>query len=200
MDRSNKCMQTFIPISIRRGNKTLSHAALHVYNRINIVVKGQLRVLGEARPSVPLCSRLAKTNTQRDSNTLAQNSLVSSKLQRDYCCSGSTLSRQCCLFCGLWHRWVVWHTSFYCHSGVLPQISTVTTNKMEYRYFISLFLASLFRILCHTSSYFIFQYLLRQHRLCCTERWEQKVPWHNQMRTALKIVHSGRKVFFSLSK
>ena len=47
------------------------------------------------------------TNTQRASCTLAPSSLVSSALQRHYCCSGSTLSRQCCLFCGPWHRWLV---------------------------------------------------------------------------------------------
>ena len=44
------------------------------------------------------------TNTQRTSSTLAPSSTVSSVLQRHYCCSGSTLSRQCCLFCGPWHR------------------------------------------------------------------------------------------------
>lgn len=35
------------------------------------------------------------TSTQRASNTLAPSSPVSSALQRRYCCSGSTLSRQC---------------------------------------------------------------------------------------------------------
>lgn len=61
-------------------------------------------MLREAVSPVPLCSRLAETNAQRASNTLAPSSMVSSVLHRHYCCSGSTLSRQYCVFCGLWHH------------------------------------------------------------------------------------------------
>ena len=74
----------------------------------------------------PLCHSApgwqGHTDTQRASNTLALSSPVSSVLQRQYYCCGSTLSRQRCLFCGLWHRWVVCHTAvtcqLWCHSAV----------------------------------------------------------------------------------
>ncbi len=77
------------------------------------------------------------TNTQNASNTLAPSSLVSSVLQRHYCCPGSTLSRQFCLFCGLWHRWVVCLAS-PAFSAILlwPHANTDKTNKKENAYFL----------------------------------------------------------------
>lgn len=80
------------------------------------------------------------TNTQRASCTLAPSSLVSSALQRHYCCSGSTLSRQCCLFCGPWHRWLVCLASpafsaILLRPHVKPLIKLIKKNG-ENRYFL----------------------------------------------------------------
>lgn len=93
--------------------------------------------------SYSLCATLLQVG--RDTQTLKEPVTRWHRAARSHLCCrdtivfpGSTLSRQRCLFCGLWHRWVVCRvaaTPAFTAILLCSHVTTDKTNKSQNRYF-----------------------------------------------------------------